>query len=244
MGLVQYTDDILAAVDRWDGVLRRPTEEGRKHPEGVQVLKSNLLEAIFATSRWYKPAVWFGPIIAYALYRSIVDASLALWMTPLLFLAGVLFWTLTEYVLHRGLFHLRPGAWWKPSKLKLFMIHGYHHEYPNDKLRLVAPPSMSWSIGAVLIPAFYFGVGEPYCWALIAGIATGYIAYDWVHYYTHHAKPTTRLGRFIKRYHLAHHYKDQSSHYGISSPLLEVVFGTVGPSKAAKDNAELAAATD
>ncbi|MBW2459003.1 MAG: sterol desaturase family protein [Deltaproteobacteria bacterium] len=226
MALVSYTDDILAAVDRWDGVLRRPSEESRQRPEGVQVLKSSVLERIFATSYWFMPAVWFGPIIGYGLYRSVADPTLSPGWTVTLFVVGVLFWTLTEYVLHRGLFHLRPGGWWRPSKLRLFMIHGYHHEYPNDRMRLVAPPIMSWPIGAVILGGFILVAGPHLCWGLIAGTATGYLAYDWIHFYTHHAKPRTRVGRFLQRYHLEHHYKDQDSHFGISSPLWDLAFRT------------------
>jgi sterol desaturase/sphingolipid hydroxylase (fatty acid hydroxylase superfamily) len=226
MGLVRYTDDILAAVDRWDGVLSRPSDESRERPEGVQVLQSNVLERIFATSYWFMPAVWFGPLIGYGLFRSLTDETLALGWTPTLFVAGVLFWTLTEYLLHRWLFHLRPGGPWRPSKLRLFMIHGYHHEFPDDPLRLVAPPVMSWPIGAVILGGFYVLAGPHLCWGLIAGTASGYIAYDWIHYYLHHGRPRTRAGRFLKRYHLEHHYKDQTSHFGISSPLWDLVFQT------------------
>ncbi len=56
-------------------------------------------------------------------------------------LGGYLFWTLTEYWLHRIVFHFEPedgiGA-----KLH-WIIHGVHHDHPNDPMRLVMPPSVA-----------------------------------------------------------------------------------------------------
>ena len=54
---------------------------------------------------------------------------------------GWVFWTLTEYWLHRIVFHFEPedgiGA-----RLH-WIIHGVHHDHPNDPMRLVMPPSVS-----------------------------------------------------------------------------------------------------
>src|SRR5215212_1531949 len=49
-----------------------------------------------------------------------------------LFVAGYFFWTLSEYWIHRGVFHFEPedgiGA-----RLH-WIIHGVHHDHPNDPL--------------------------------------------------------------------------------------------------------------
>ena len=56
-------------------------------------------------------------------------------------LVGYAVWTLFEYWLHRVVFHFEPedgiGA-----RLH-WMIHGVHHDHPNDPLRLVMPPAAS-----------------------------------------------------------------------------------------------------
>ena len=58
-------------------------------------------------------------------------------------------WTLTEYWLHRIVFHFEPedglGA-----KLH-WLIHGVHHEHPNDPNRLVMPPSASIPLAAIFL---------------------------------------------------------------------------------------------
>lgn len=109
-------------------------------------------------------------------------------------------------------------------------MHGYHHEFANDRLRLVAPPVMSWPVGAILAGLFYLAFGR-FWWPAVAGMMTGYVAYDWIHYYSHHARPTTAVGKWIRHYHLRHHYEDHNSRFGVSSPLWDFVFGTYRPLK-------------
>ena len=67
---------------------------------------------------------------------------------------GYLFWTLTEYWLHRVIFHFEPedgvGA-----RLH-WIMHGVHHDHPNDPMRLVMPPSVSVPLSARLLPRLLF----------------------------------------------------------------------------------------
>jgi len=56
-------------------------------------------------------------------------------------LAGYVVWTLTEYWMHRIVFHFEPDGG-IGARLH-WIIHGVHHDHPNDPLRLVMPPSVS-----------------------------------------------------------------------------------------------------
>ena len=47
-------------------------------------------------------------------------------------------------------------------------------------------------------------------------------------YYAHHFVPSTRVGKFLRKYHLMHHHGDEAAKYGVSSPLWDVVFRTWG----------------
>ena len=62
--------------------------------------------------------------------------------------AGWLFWTLAEYWIHRLVFHFEPES--GPGARFHWIIHGVHHDHPNDPLRLVMPPSVSVPLAAVL----------------------------------------------------------------------------------------------
>lgn len=219
-----YTEELLQTVRRWDGKLLGPGPENRRL-EGIQVFRTPWFERGFAKAHPIMPGVWWGPVVAVCVYLTVIDPRFS-WTSALARLAGgVLAWTLLEYFLHRWFFHKDPGDTFE-GKLRQFMVHGYHHEFPNDRMRLVAPLLLSGSLGIPIGIAYYFAAGS-YDWlAWFAGSITGYLAYDWTHYYTHHFSPTTRLGKFLRRYHMEHHYKDSDSHYGISSPLWDFVFGT------------------
>ena len=61
---------------------------------------------------------------------------------------------------------------------------------------------------------------------VFGGFIHGYLTYDLLHYFIHRGRMPTRLGRFLRQYHLVHHYTTPDRHYGVSSPLWDVVFRT------------------
>lgn len=229
MGLLDLTDECNAAIDRWNGVVG-PPDPANRGKKRIRVFKNALVEDVFATSHPFLPIVWFGGIIAWGAWQAVAVGPAV--GVPL-FVGGVLLWTLLEYTLHRFAFHAKPGAT-RATKLNLFMLHGYHHEFPDDPWRLVAPPLMSWPIAAVVALVYRLVAGPTLWWPLFGGTVLGYLAYDWVHYYTHHFTPTTTLGKYLRRIHLVHHFADGEKNMGISSPLWDFVFGTYqGTSKKA-----------
>ena len=141
-----------------------------------------------------------------------------------LVLAGYVFWTLTEYWMHRLIFHFEPeegiGA-----RLH-WIIHGVHHDHPNDPLRLVMPPSVSVPLSALFLLGFWLVLGLPAAFCFGAGFLVGYLLYDMTHYYLHHGRPRTRFGRWLRELHMRHHFQDHERGYGISAPYWDRVFGT------------------
>ena len=182
------------------------------------------VEKYFSRVRpWHVVAIWV-PFSLYMGYRAFSGGqsvvSFAGW-----FAFGVLAWTLLEYGLHRGIFHFKPAEDSPVQQDLSFLIHGIHHDYPWDGDRLVMPPTVSALIaGALWWPAGWaFGAARP---AWFAGLVMGYVWYDLTHYYLHHAVPTTALGKWMRKYHLVHHFKTPKVRYGITTPLWDVVFGT------------------
>jgi dihydroceramide fatty acyl 2-hydroxylase len=137
---------------------------------------------------------------------------------------GYLFWTLTEYGIHRFVFHFEPdhgiGA-----RLH-WIIHGVHHDHPNDPLRLVMPPSVSVPLSALFFALFWVVLPDGPAFAVAAGFFAGYLAYDMTHYYVHHRMPKSALGRKLRELHMRHHFQDHTKGYGISAPWWDVVFRT------------------
>jgi dihydroceramide fatty acyl 2-hydroxylase len=168
------------------------------------------------------PPILFGPVIVFLVVYGIVQGSG--WATPLWILGGYLFWTLTEYWLHRIVFHFEPeqgiGA-----RLH-WIIHGVHHDHPNDPMRLVMPPSVSVPLSALFVWGFYAVFGSPDFMPFAAGFLGGYLFYDMLHYHVHHHRPTTSLGKRLRELHMRHHFQNHERGYGVSAPFWDHVFGT------------------
>jgi dihydroceramide fatty acyl 2-hydroxylase len=149
--------------------------------------------------------------------------------TPLLEATGLLvggyaFWTLTEYWMHRVVFHFEPEGGF--GARVHWIIHGVHHDHPNDPLRLVMPPSVSVPLAAIFIGLFVLVLGTPAAWLFGAGFLCGYLIYDMTHYHVHHHKPRTYLGRRLRELHMRHHFQDDTRGFGVSAPFWDHVFGT------------------
>ena len=139
-------------------------------------------------------------------------------------LGGYAVWTLTEYWLHRVVFHFEPESG-LGARLH-WMIHGVHHDHPNDPLRLVMPPSASIPLASLFVLAFWAVLGADMAWAFSAGFLGGYLAYDMLHYHVHHHTPRTRVGKKLRELHMRHHFQDHDRGFGVSAPYWDHVFGT------------------
>ncbi len=103
------------------------------------------------------PPLLFVPAIVVLLVEGFFTASAG--SAPPWLLGGYLFWTLTEYWLHRLVFHFEPQ---RGIGARLhWIIHGVHHDHPNDPLRLVMPPSVSVPLSALFVLGFYAVLGSP-----------------------------------------------------------------------------------
>jgi len=170
------------------------------------------------------PAVVFIPVIVAMEWIGAANGVSALALV-LLTAGGVAFWTLTEYWLHRLVFH------WEPDNAfghrMHFIIHGIHHDHPNDKLRLVMPPAVSIPLAALFFFAFTLIFGTPAAYPLFGGFIAGYLFYDYTHYYVHHFVPRSDPGKRLREQHMRHHFQDHRFGYGVSSPIWDVVFRTL-----------------
>jgi sterol desaturase/sphingolipid hydroxylase (fatty acid hydroxylase superfamily) len=190
--------------------------------ETVRMFESDFME-FFSRVHPVTPLVLYLPVVGYMLYVSAWQRQLSVAATTALFLLGVLLWTLLEYLIHRYIFHYEPKT--RLGKRLHYIIHGVHHDYPNDARRLVMPPSISVPLAFFFYGAFLliFGRLTP---AVFAGLVFGYVCYDMLHYATHHFAMKRGVWLSLKQYHLRHHYKDDHVGYGISSPLWDYVFRT------------------
>ena len=73
---------------------------------------------------------------------------------------------------------------------------------------------------------FVVVVGSPTWMPFEAGFLGGYLAYDMLHYYVHHHRPRSRIGKRLRSLHMRHHFQDDTTGYGVSAPWWDHVFGT------------------
>ena len=193
--------------------------------ESPRLFESSFME-FFSKVHPVTPMVIFLPTIAWLIYLAVESRGLSIGAAAGLFALGLLIWTLIEYAMHRYLFHYEPRS--RFGKRIHFLVHGAHHDYPQDASRLVAPPAFSIPVAAFFYLLFLgvFGRVAP---APFAGFLLGYLCYDMIHYATHHFPMKRGIGLWLRQYHMRHHYKDDHHGFGVSNPLWDYVFGTRPP---------------
>lgn len=199
----------------------------------IRLFKSDFLEFFTHISPLAVVVLWL-PVAVFFFARPIVTAGRLEWFVPVGFLLGLFLWTLLEYLLHRFLFHF-PARGALQERIS-FLFHGVHHAQPQCKTRLVMPPAVSIPMAALMYGLLYlllavlFGLPQ---WVspLTSGLLLGYLIYDLTHYATHHFPMRSGYAKFLKRYHLRHHYKTPNQRFGVSSPLWDWVFGTMPAEK-------------
>jgi dihydroceramide fatty acyl 2-hydroxylase len=168
------------------------------------------------------PVVIFGPAIVVFFVLGVGDLTAA--ETVGLYVAGWVFWTLMEYWIHRLVFHFEPEQ--KLGARFHWIIHGVHHDHPNDPLRLVMPPSVSVPLAAAFYGLFVLVLGGEAANMFASGFFSGYLVYDMTHYHLHHHNPRSGVGKLMRELHMRHHFQDDTRGFGISAPFWDYVFGT------------------
>lgn len=168
------------------------------------------------------PLFIYVPVAGWFIYRSIFVAGNSVGYSFLYLLAGIFIWSITEYLLHRFVFHFVPKSKWG---LRLhFIFHGVHHDFPRDAKRLVMPPSASIPLALAFYFLFRWLLPAGIMDAFFAGFLIGYLFYDMTHYAIHHYNFKSSIMKRVKQHHMLHHYSDASKGYGVSSSLWDIIF--------------------
>ncbi len=200
----------------------------------AQLFKNQYLEFLTKT---HPLVIWgmYTPILTLLPYYAITTLYYRGTLVLLLFVAGIIFWTFTEYILHRFLFHHHPNT--DKGKRINYVLHGNHHEYPRDKERLFMPAVPSLMIASLFFLVFYVVLGK-YAIPFFPGFMFGYLIYGSMHYAIHAWNPPFKWMKGLWRNHHLHHYKENDLGFGVSSTLWDHVFGTMFDLKKEKENKE------
>jgi 4-hydroxysphinganine ceramide fatty acyl 2-hydroxylase len=190
--------------------------------ESVRMFKNSFLESL-SKVHYFVPLIIFVPVILVCSYFA-YDKQIGAFNYIGLFLFGLFVWTLTEYIMHRFVFHFVPKQKWA---LRLhFIFHGVHHDYPSDAMRLVMPPSASIPLATGFYFLFDALLPANYIFGFFPGFILGYLVYDISHYAIHHFNFKGSFWKSIKQHHMLHHYQDPTKGYGVSSPLWDKIFNS------------------
>jgi len=140
-------------------------------------------------------------------------------------LAGIFLWTFLEYFVHRWLLHPELK---NPFLKKLaHYSHLKHHEDDEDPHKFFVPLSITMGMYFVIAPIIYFIVGRiEWTIAIIPMTTMGYVGFEWFHYWVHVTTSKHPLTKWYRKYHFAHHYKNEKYHYGVTTPIWDIIFRT------------------
>jgi sterol desaturase/sphingolipid hydroxylase (fatty acid hydroxylase superfamily) len=189
----------------------------------VRLFGSELLERLTHT-RLVTIVLFWVPVSAGLFFLGVRQGQLSGIEVCGIAAAGVTAWTLFEYMLHRLGFHL--DRWISAAGRFCFLMYGCHHTDPSDAGRDIMPLVGSVPIFAAVLGLVMWILGG--AGGLVFGGAFGlaYLAYDVVHYGCHQWPLRGRLGAYLKRHHLMHHFLDDACNFGVTSPVWDWIFGT------------------
>ena len=156
-------------------------------------------------------------LVFWLLSRAFVSgqASLSAGQWVVVIASGLLLWTLSEYVLHKWLYHDLPSP--------LQTGHRLHHDEP---MALLGVP---WWLTSIILVGIYYGLARVFDPAItgaeMAFVWLGYIGYCAMHHLLHHARWNFSWFVSLRRHHLLHHAKDNVN-WGITTDLWDRGFRT------------------
>lgn len=158
---------------------------------------------------------------------AVTIAHLNSFETWIAFIVGILGYTLIEYLTHRFVFHMKAPK--NAFLLKIMKrIHYDHHANPNELHLLFLP--LWYSLPNIVVAgvlAYVITSSMVTTIALIAGVMLLLLFYEWKHFVAHRPiKPISPWGRWMKKVHQWHHYKNENYWYGVTTPTFDYLMGT------------------
>lgn len=196
-----------------------------EEPLRVRVFQSDRFERM-THGNWYAMvSKWLPVLVLLFSYHFFYVVNYPIWKVLMLICVGIFDWTLSEYLLHRFVFHFNKNylttRW---SRGIHFLIHGIHHAFPLEPGRLGFPIILIGPIILIKTTQFFTIFGYNSGMFGFIGFFIGYIGYDLFHYYCHHS-PWTQFEN-LRKYHMNHHFKNPDQGYGVTTKLWDYVFGT------------------
>ena len=168
--------------------------------------------------------IYFFIFLAIACFTfSLIMIKYSMLVNLFLIIAGLIFFTFSEYIIHRFILHIvKDHTTSEPPSNS----HLYHHRFPRDKYRLDISLPVAILMAMVFIALFWLVLREK-SFVFFSGFATGYCLYHFVHYKIHTVPPPKSMFKYLWKHHHVHHYMDDTVAFGVTSPFWDIIFGTM-----------------
>lgn len=160
--------------------------------------------------------------------HSYLSNAISLFIAFMLFVIGILVWSIYEYFIHNFIYH-------KMSDNYINKIHKQHHfdinnpeYYHTGFLQAVILLTPVILVFYALLPWYYSGF-------VTSGFLAGFVLYDIIHYFIHMYHRSPENFEFIKdnalfkklyKHHMAHHKIKNDSNFSITTTFWDVLFKT------------------
>ena len=141
-------------------------------------------------------------------------------MLLLIFTFGVIFWTLTEYLLHRFLGHVHKGKNFFKAE------HGLHHSRFNYFAPVYIKAAGALFFFIVLFVLISVLVPKIMALAFLIGFFGMAGLYELTHFRFHSTQPLAMPFIILRKHHFYHHFHDPKTNFGVTTRFWDRVFGT------------------
>ncbi|WDL96971.1 sterol desaturase family protein [Alicyclobacillus sp. ALC3] len=145
------------------------------------------------------------------------------WMW-LVVLAGLAFFYIIEYFIHRYILH----GLMRRILPKAYEGHVHHHITPTQMKYLLTPNVYNLPGYIAIWLATWAVTGRVTTTAaFVCGVCLAQLNYEWTHFVSHRPiVPRTAVGRWMKKFHLLHHYMNENYWFGVTHPAMDMLFHT------------------
>jgi len=143
---------------------------------------------------------------------------------PIAAVVGALIFFASEYTTHRFLFHAQPIKTTWINRLQ-HRLHYDHHIDPPKLELLFLPLWFVIPVAALYYLVFFAVVHDPLqALSFAFGAICALMFYEWAHFVAHvPITPVTPIGKYMKKYHLWHHFKNEHYWFGVTNPTMDYV---------------------
>lgn len=160
--------------------------------------------------------------------HSYLSNTISLFFAFMLFMIGILVWSIYEYFIHNFLYH-------KMSDNYINKIHKKHHFDINNPEYYHTGFLQAVLLLTPVILAFYTLLPWYYSGFITSGFLVGFVLYDIIHYFIHmyHISPENfwfikdnPLFKKLYKHHITHHEIKSNSNFSITTTFWDILFKT------------------